>query len=486
MSEHAKRAEGAPYDVAAPRTPRLRKAHWSDDPRLRAEAELQDARHALKDPLPDKIRRMTADTVLAYQSAIARAALPPAEKRWFLLVLAQTDGHTHVCYRHRMYLVREAGTDERRARKVTTRFVQAGIWKRVRLDRHHPNLRPGTTEYREGCWLLEWQMPPGKDLDAALAVMSKWLEDPGGGGGVGGPFRPPTRGSIPTPYPGVHSDPHPGGPNRSPPPSVGCLLNLDTVSLGSDACLNPHSPLSSSLKGDPKPSPPEQIKAVSATPTRVGFTATPGHDVAPAAPRLPSQHETAPPGREAVERGDCKVRTAVGRPGAAQAPESASARPSPMPQGALEEIDRIVTAAVATGLQRWPGPLRELFAGLYREGVSLETLDELVVGVEFGQGEAAAARAAHMPFAYACASAENLSLYAHAGRKHREAEGPPPAVRARLASLAAGSAPAAPKKNPTADPAAFEAARQDAFDALMREDFGAVEKAQRRMALFAD
>jgi len=157
--------------------------------------------------------------------------------------------------------------------------------------------------------------------------------------------------------------------------------------------------------------------------------------VAPAAPRLSSLNETAPPGRESCERGESKVRTVVGAPGAAQVPQSASPLPS-LEQ--LAELDRIVATATATGLpfDRLKG--RGLFARLLREGWSTHDLDAMVLGVVHGQGEAAAARSADAPFAFA---SKNVSLYAHAGQRHREGLGGPPAV-SRLAQIAAKAAAA--------------------------------------------
>src|SRR5271166_81590 len=150
--------------------------------RLGRDSKRQDARKAIKltttdahgvrlECFAEKERWIAFATVKHYQAAIALADLPPAEKKWFLLMLEQTDGRTWISYRHRKYLVEKAKTGKDRARVMTTRFVKAGIWRRIELKRGDPRLVEGTAEHREGCWLIEWLLLPGPALDAALSGM---------------------------------------------------------------------------------------------------------------------------------------------------------------------------------------------------------------------------------------------------------------------------------------------------------------------------
>jgi len=166
MSLNATRAAAAQQQPQSPFA--LRKAHWSEDPRVRAEGSLQDGRHALRQALPDRERPMTRSTVVDFERAILRAGLAPAVQRLLLAVLGQTDGPTHVCYRHRSYLVEALGSHERRVRLEIARLEEVGVLTRLSYRRHDPRLRPQTTEWHEGCWFLRWEVATGEALQEAL------------------------------------------------------------------------------------------------------------------------------------------------------------------------------------------------------------------------------------------------------------------------------------------------------------------------------
>ena len=160
----------------------LRKAHWSEDPRLRAEAELQDGRHSLREALPDRVPRMTKDTAMELERAIVRCGIfSTLEQRFLMTVLEHTDGRTHVCYRHRNFLLREANISDRWARLLITRLhgpdwskgEQGLILTRLVYNRKDVRLIRGTTEWMEGCQFLRWEVVTQKELDEGARKI-KW------------------------------------------------------------------------------------------------------------------------------------------------------------------------------------------------------------------------------------------------------------------------------------------------------------------------
>ena len=157
----------------------LRKAHWADDPRLRREADLQDGRHALLQPLPDRTR-MTREMALEIERGICRCGLFSArDQRFLLTVLEHTDGHTHVCYRHRNFLLEKAEISRRWSQKVIEK-CRGPEWKPgmpgliltpLQYNRKHPDLRRKTTEWMEGCLWLRWEVVSHEELDRAARII---------------------------------------------------------------------------------------------------------------------------------------------------------------------------------------------------------------------------------------------------------------------------------------------------------------------------
>jgi hypothetical protein len=160
---------------APKRAPRLQRI--ATDPRIRAEGILRDGRHALKAALPDAKAPLSRKLADAMELEVWRADIPPAAKSLFVVVLRQADNRTRVCYRHRRYVLREAGIKDRIGRAHVSAFEAIGVLTRLHYHRKSDALRKGTTEWREGCQFLRVEPTSVSALRQALEKFREFSPD---------------------------------------------------------------------------------------------------------------------------------------------------------------------------------------------------------------------------------------------------------------------------------------------------------------------